>query len=711
MNQNDLIKQVSVNLNLNQKQVAATLALLEAGATVPFIARYRKETTGNLNEDQIRDISEQYEYQQNLTKRKTAIIENLKTKELLTTELEQAILQCNKLVELENIYKPYKENKKTKASIAIKQGLKPLAEWMLGLPKKFDLIREASKYLNQEVKTVDEAITGAKYIIAEIVANDLEIRSLLKTSILKYGFLLTTLKPKAVDESETFKVYYDFKQKVTYLSSYQVMAINRGEDKKILSVKLDYQLDFTLKQAYWKYTKNFASLITDHIREAVDDGFKRLLIPSVENEIRNELTEKAEQESILRFAHNLEQLLCQPPMVKKNVLGWDPGYRTGCKLAAISSSNEVKAVGVVHPFDKPMDAEKTVLKLLQDYSLNLIAIGNGTASRESEEFISNLIKKYQLPCDYCIVSEAGASVYSASKTAQKEFPDLTVEKRSAISIGRRIIDPLAELIKIPSLSIGVGQYQHDLPEKQLNQKLDFVVEKVVNRIGVDVNTASEILLSHISGLTTSIAQNIVDYRNQNGNFTSRQQLLKVKGLSDKRFEQAAGFLRVIGDQFLDRTEIHPESYPLATQIMNQFAITNNELGTKAAHEKVQNANLNALATQFHSDIYTIQDILKGLSTPLRDYREQYPQPLLRHDILHIENLKEGMTLQGTVRNIVDFGAFVDLGIKESALLHISQMTDQKHKTPYDIVNINDIITVQILSLDLKSKKIQVKLVR
>ncbi|MDE6472900.1 MAG: helix-hairpin-helix domain-containing protein [Ureaplasma sp.] len=712
MERNELIKKTSQLLNITEKQVDVTLSLLEEGATIPFIARYRKEMTNNLNEDQIKEIDNEYKYQINLANRKEAILNILTTKELLTPELENLINSCEKLSELENIYKPYKEGKKTKASIAIKLGLKPFAEWIMKLSKTADVKKEAEKYLTDEVKTVEDAISKAKDIIAEIVSNDQEIRDALKETIMKFASIKTELKPKAVDENEIFKIYYDFGSWIKNLTSYRIMAINRAEAKKIISVRFDYRLDYSLKKAYYKYSKNFDGESAIIVREAIDDSFKRLIVPSVENDVRNTLTEKAEQECSERFARNLEQLLYQSPIRNKNILGWDPGFRTGCKLAVISKNNDLKLVDVVFPFNenKKDETTKKLIEMIENNNIDIIAIGNGTASRESEEFIANLIKENNLKCEYCIVSEAGASVYSASKNAQKEFPDLTVEKRSAISIGRRIIDPLAELIKIPPLSIGVGQYQHDLPEKELNDKLDFVVSKVVNKVGVDVNTASEILLSHVSGLTDSLAKNIVEYRQKNNYINSRNDLLNIKGFTDKKFEQASGFLRVIGNEVLDKTDIHPESYQLAYEIMKQFNINNDEIGTKSAKEKLMKINIEEISSKLNSDIYTIQGIINGLTNELRDYRDKFNQPILRKDILNIENLTEKTVLQGTVRNILDFGAFIDIGIKEFALLHKSQMNLAENQTVYDVLDINDIVNVSVILLDLKNKKIQVSLV-
>ncbi len=706
----DIVNKTALELKITDKQVEVVLDLLQEGATVPFIARYRKQLTNNLDENQIQAISNVYEYQENLAKRKEAIIKILEQKGLLTDELNELINKCTKLSELENIYKPYKDGKKTKANVAIALGLKPLAEWMLEQRFEPSLEEEAKKYITKDVPTTEKAIAGARDIIAEIVANDKEIRDILKESIKNYGYITSKLKPKAEDEKETFKVYYDFRNKITYLSAYKIMALNRGEDKKVLNVKFDYDVQFPLKRTYYKYAKKEQASAHKDLIAAIDDSFKRLLVPSVENEIRNDLTEMAQTESIERFAHNVEQLLLQNPIKDKTILGWDPGFTSGCKIAIIDPNNNVLKIDVVYPFKRVDEAKDKIAQYIKEYKVDIIAIGNGTASRESEAFISELIKERNLSAQYCIVSEAGASVYSASELAQEEFPDLTVEKRSAISIARRIIDPLSELIKIPTISIGVGQYQHDVDKKELNDKLTFVVEKVVNNIGVNVNTASYVLLKEISGLNKTIAKNIVEYRTKHGSINSRKELVEVKGLTDKVFEQCSGFLRILGSEPLDKTDIHPESYKIAYDILKEFNLTTNDIGTDKAIEAFSKVNIKSLVEKYNSDEFTINDIITSLKTKLQDYRESYPQPILKSEILSIENLYPDLILQGTVRNILDFGAFIDIGIKESALLHISKMTDDKNKTPYDILDINEIIQVKILSIDIKTKKIQVSLV-
>lgn len=706
----EIIKKTAKTLEITEKQVEIVLEMLKNGNTVPFIARYRKNVTNNLDENQIQEISNVYQYQENLTKRKESIIKILEQKELLTDELLNLINNCTKLSELENIYKPYKDGKKTKASEAIKKGLKPLAIWMLEQKFKPSLDEEAKKYLSNDVKNIEDAIQGAKYIIAEIVANDLEIREILKETILKFGYIESKLKPKAEDENETFKVYYDFRNKISYINSYKIMALNRGENKKILNVSLSYDDTFAIKKAYFKYAKKEQAAAHKELVSAIDDAFKRLLIPSIENEVRNILTEKAEVDSINRFAHNVEQLLLQNPIKQKVIMGWDPGFISGCKLAIIDPNNNVLKIDVIYPFRKEEESRKNVLEYIKHYKVDIVAIGNGTASRESETFISNLIKENNLDTKYCIVSEAGASVYSASELAQEEFPDLSVEKRSAISIARRIVDPLSELIKIPTESIGVGQYQHDINQKDLKSKLDFVVEKVVNNVGVNVNTASYVLLNQISGLNKTIAKNIVSYIEENGAIQTRNDLLKIKGLSKKVFEQCSGFLRILGTEPLDKTNIHPESYEIAYSILKDNNLTTDDIGTKKANDALSKVDIELLVNKYNSDKFTIEDIIKSLKSKLTDYRDEYPQPILKSEILSIENLYPNLVLQGTVRNILDFGAFIDIGIKESALLHISEMTDNKNMTPYDILDINQIINVKILSIDLKTKKIKVSLV-
>lgn len=713
MKEQTLIITTSELLSLSIEQVTVTLSLLKDGATVPFIARYRKELTHNLNEDQVQAIYEVYQYQLNLESRKEAIIKILETKNLITDELKENINSATKLSELEAIYKPYKENKKTRASIAISKGLEPLAKWILNAKKDANIKQEAKKYLSKDVLTVDDAINGALDIISQIVSLNVALRTNLKDIIWKYGSMESKLKPKAVDELETYKIYYQFKRKLTYLSSYQVMAINRGEKEKILTVKLDYKYDFCLDKAKRIYFRPFSTEINDYIWQAIEDGFKRLLIPSIENLIRNELTENAEKVCINRFGHNLEQLLLQSPIANKNILGWDPGYRTGCKLAVVNKNNEMQCVDVVFPFNENHSScDKKVLDIIKNYKIDIVAIGNGTASRESMQYIANLIKDNDLNIDYCVVSEAGASVYSASKIAQTEFKDLPLEKRSAISIARRVIDPLAELIKIPSLSIGVGQYQHDLPTKELNERLDYVVEKVVNLVGVDVNTASEILLTHISGLNTTLAKNIVKYRNKNKSIKSREDLLNISGLTDEKFLLAAGFLRVIGTEPLDKTSIHPESYGVTYKLLNELGLNIKDIGSKEFKSALDRVNLVSLSKSLNVDIYTLEDIIKALKEPLRDYRSSYPQPILRKDVLTIEDLKIGTVLDGVVRNILEFGAFVDIGIKESGLLHISKIKQLKNNpnlTVYDILEVNQIISVTVVDIDLKTKKIQLEL--
>lgn len=706
----ELIKKTSILLNLKEEQIKIVLNLLEEGATIPFIARYRKHLTGYLNEDQIREIADIYEYQIKLQKRKETIIKSLKEKDLLTDELELMINNCSKLVELEAIYKPYKDGKKTKASEAIKLGLEPLANWMLELNKKPELYEYAQQFVNPpNVTDVHHAVELASYIIAQKVSNDIEIRDTLKETVFNFGIINSKLKKDATDENDNFAIYYDFNSKVSKIKPYQVMAIDRGEDKKILSISFDYKIDFALKKAYFKYSRNFDSENAVMIRKAIDDAFKRLLIPSVENEIRSLLTEKAHEQSINRFADNVEQLLLQNPIKNKIILGWDPGFISGCKLAIIDAQNNVLEIGIAYPFDnkKISETKENLLNLINKYNIDIIAIGNGTASRESEQFISDLIKDNNLDIQYSIVSESGASVYSASKIAQEEFPNLEVQQRSAISIARRMIDPLSELIKIPTESIGVGQYQHDINKKDLSTKLEFVVDKVVNNVGVNVNTVSKYLLQHISGLNAKIAKSIIDYKIENSKINSRNELLKIPGINEQVFEQCSGFLRVLGTEPLDQTNIHPENYDLAYKLLNKFNLTTNDLNSKKLKDTLSNVDIEQLSIELNCDQIIIKQIIEFLSGSMLDYRDTYPQPILKKEILHIEDLKPGLILQGKVVNIIDFGAFIDIGIKETALLHISHMN--RDNIPVNL-KINEIVDVSIISVDIPHKKIQIGLV-
>lgn len=706
---NDLIKPISIKLNIKEKQVEDTLNLLEQGNTVPFIARYRKEVTGNLDEEQILYIQKEYAYQENLKQRKEDVIRLIEQQGKLTDELVKEINECDRLSLVDDIYRPYQQKKKTRATTAIALGLEPLANWIMALPKDKDkdINIEAKKYVNDKVDSVEIAISGALDIIAERVSDDAKLRWKVKESILKYGFLETKVKKDNPDEKLVYKMYYEFKEKVSRLASHRVMAIDRAEKEKVITVSFDYDKDYLAQYALRGLTRNRYNCVESYLKQATDDGLKRLLFPAVEREIRAELSQKAQAQSIDIFSVNLEKLLLQPPLENKVVLGFDPAYRTGCKLAVVDNTGKLLDISVIYPHqphNKQKEAEKILLDLFKKYNIKIVAIGNGTASRESESFVAKVINDNHLDIQYTLVSEAGASVYSASEKARLEFPDLHVEQRSAISIARRLIDPLAELIKIDPKSIGVGQYQHDLPQKQLTERLDFAILKTVNRVGVDVNTASVELLERIAGLNKASANNIIMYRNENGRFNNLNELKKVKKLGAKTFEQCAGFLRIHnGNQPLDETGIHPESYRLALDIMNDYHLSLNDNSI--------NVDIDKLASEYNSDSYTIKDIIEAIKSPARDYRESYDGPILRSDILEIDDLKIGDKLQGVVRNVCDFGAFIDIGLHDDGLAHISKLSTKRVNHPSEVVSVNDIVDVYISDIDNARQKVQLSLIK
>jgi len=690
----EIIQTIAKELKVSEAQVQTTLALLEEGNTVPFIARYRKDQTKGLDEEQILYIEKQYKYENNLKERKEAVLNLIEQQGKLTDEIRDSINACTKLSQVEDLYKPYKQKKKTRAAVAIKNGLQPLADWMLSLTEG-NLEEMASGYLNEEVKTTADAIQGAKDIIAEAVSDNAKLRWSFKDTIMKTGVLVTKKKKDAVDEKHVYEMYYERSEKISQIANHRVMAIDRAEKEKVITVTFAYDSDHLEEEACKAYLKDSQLSYAETMKEAIVDGCERLLFPSIENEIRSDLSDRAHTSSIEVFSMNLEKLLSQPPLKGRIVLGFDPGYYNGCKLAVLDETGKMLAVHKVYPFRKDGDIAKTnrdLLALIQKYGVQIIAIGNGTASRESEKLIADLIRENGLNVEYAIVSEAGASVWSAQEEARKEFPDLAVEERSAVSIGRRLLDPLPELIKIDPKSIGVGQYQHDLPEKALNERLDEAIMKVVNRVGADLNTASPELLTHISGLNAGIAREIVNYRNENGRFTNREQLLKVKKLGPKAYTQCAGFLRIVGgEEPLDETSIHPESYEAARKLMAACGIT--ELGTADAEfpsEKTENLGI---------DAYTLKDIEDAIRQPLRDYRDQFEGAVLRSDVLELSDLKPGDQLSGTVRNVVDFGAFVDIGLHEDGLVHITHMSMRRVHHPSEIVSVGDIITVYVLDVD------------
>ena len=708
----ELIKEISTELNIKTSQIEAALNLLAEGATIPFIARYRKEATGALDEEQIRKISEVYEYQVNLLKRKEDVIRLIDEKGLLTEELKNSIMAANKLVEVEDLYRPYKEKKKTKATDAINNGLEPLAKMIMSFPVQGSLEKLTEKFINDKVKSIDEAVTGAKYIIAEYISDNAYFRKYIRNFIYRNGILKCKKKKNDLDIDKVYEMYYEYQEPIKYIKSHRILAFNRGEKEDVLSVGIEIEEDKIIEYLESKIVKNKDSFVVSIVIDAIKDAYKRLIFPSIEREIRSDLTEKATETAINNFSNNLEKLLMQPPMKEKMVLGLDPAYRTGCKLAVIDQTGQKIEIKVIYPHEPRNEkeaAKKIVLDLIDKYNIDIIAIGNGTASRESEAFVADLIKEANRKVEYIIVSEAGASVYSASKLAIEEFPDLHVEERSAISIARRLQDPLAELVKIDPESIGVGLYQHDVQGKKLSESLDFVVLKAVNSIGVNINTASPFLLKYVSGLTKKTIDKIIDYRNTNGKITERVELKKKKILSDKVYEQAVGFLRINdGKNALDVTNIHPESYDVALKLLEKINCTVNDLGTDKIKEKL-NLDLNALKDELNVDIYTLEDIVKSFQMPIRDPRDEMPKPILRSDILHLEDLKVGMKLQGTVRNVVDFGAFVDIGLKNDGLIHISNMTNKYIKHPAEILNVGDIIDVYVKEILVDKKKVALSL--
>lgn len=708
MNQ-DIIKNTSLELNIKNNQVEAVLKLLKDGNTIPFIARYRKEATGALDEEQIRKISDIYEYQVNLLKRKEDVIRLIDEKGLLTDELKNQILNANKLIEVEDLYRPYKEKKKTKATDAINNGLEPLAKIIMSFPVKSDIETIAKVYLNDKIKTVADAIQGAKYIIAEWISDNASYRKWIRNYTYRNGIIITKLKKDAKDENKTYEMYYDYQEKIKEIKPHRILAINRAENEKVISVNIEINKEEIINNLKAKIIKNNQSFVVEIVLDAIDDAYKRLIAPSIEREIRSELTEKAEEVAIDNFGKNLEKLLLQPPMKDKMVLGLDPAYRTGCKLAVLNPVGQSLEIAVIYPHEpvkKYEEAKKIVLDLIDKYNIDIIAIGNGTASRESEAFIADVIKDAKRKVEYIIVSEAGASVYSASKIAIEEFPDLTVEKRSAISIGRRLQDPLAELVKIEPESIGVGLYQHDVSNKKLTESLDFVVSSAVNKVGVNINTASPSLFKYVSGITKKNIDKILEYRNKS-RIKNREEIKKI--LSDKTYEQAIGFLRVLdGTNPLDITGIHPESYDVTLKLLDMLDLSIADLGTDKLIERL-NIDVDDYSKKLNTDIYTLQDIIEALKKPNRDPRDEMPKPILRSDILHIEDLKVGMKLQGTVRNVVDFGVFIDIGLKNDGLAHISKLTNKYIKHPAELVSVGDIVDCYVDDINLEKNKVSLSL--
>jgi uncharacterized protein len=710
---NDLIiKEISKTLNIKESSVKATLKLLSEGNTIPFIARYRKEATSSLDEEQIRAINEYYVYQVNLLKRKEDVIRLIEEKGLLTDDLKSKIMACTKLVEVEDLYRPYKEKKKTKATDAINNGLEPLAKKIMSFPLNGTIFELAKPYLNDKVKNIDEAVLGAKYIIAEWISDNAYIRKNIRRITFNSGMITSKKKKSAVDDNKVYEMYYDYKESVKYIKPHRVLALNRGEKENVLNVNIEIDLKEIISFISKNIIKNDKSFVVDIVSDAIQDSYKRLIAPSIEREIRSELTEKADEVAIDSFGKNLEKLLLQPPMKDKMILGLDPAYRTGCKLAVIDYTGKKLDIKVIYPHEphkKYEEAKKIMLDLIDKYNIDIIAIGNGTASRESEAFVADVISNAKKKLEYIIVSEAGASVYSASKLAIAEFPDLHVEERSAISIARRLQDPLAELVKIDPESIGVGLYQHDVSNKRLKESLDFVVSKSVNQVGVNVNTASPFLLKYISGLTSKVIDKIINLRESKGKILSRTELEKV--LTPKTYEQAIGFLRIVdGKNILDETGIHPESYRVTLKLLDKLNFSIADVGSKKLIEELNSLNINTVAQELNTDTYTLEDIVKCLKNPLRDPRDEMPKPLLKSDILHLEDLKVGMKLQGTVRNVAPFGVFIDIGLKNDGLAHVSKLSKEFVKDPMDIVSVGDIVDCYVDEIFIDKNKVALSLI-
>lgn len=714
MNQ-EIINEIGLNLKIKNNQVEETLSLLSEGNTIPFIARYRKEKTGNLDEEQIRAISEVYEYQVNLFKRKEDVIRLIEEKDLMTEELRLEIMKATKLVEVEDLYRPYKEKKKTKATEAIKQGLEPLAKLILKFPTRGDIQSLASPFLTEVVKTVDDAVTGAGYIIAEMISDDAHYRKWVRINSNIHGLLVSKLKKGATDEQKVYEIYYDYKERVKHIKPHRVLAINRGEKEKVLTVNLEVDVDQIIDYLNSKIIKNEKSFVTEDVKKFILDSYKRLIAPSIEREIRSDLTLMAEDVAIDNFGKNLEKLLLQPPLKDKMILALDPAYRTGCKLAVIDHTGKKLDIKVIYPHEPRLERDKSkqvMLDLIRKYKIDIIAIGNGTASRESEAFVAELIKEAGHKVEYIIVSEAGASVYSASKLAAEEFPDLQVEERSAISIGRRLQDPLSELVKIDPKSIGVGLYQHDVSNKKLTESLDFVVTKTVNQVGVNLNTASPFLLKYVSGINKRNIDKIIEYRNIHGKIMSREELKRKKLISDKVYVQAVGFLRIVdGTNPLDVTDIHPESYDVAYQLLNELEMDEHSIGSEELIEKLSTINIDEYVVKLNTDKYTLKDIVVSLSKPNRDPRDMMEKPLLKSDILKLEDLTVGMQLQGTVRNVVDFGAFIDIGLDNDGLAHISKLTERYIKHPSEVVSVGDIVDCYVDQIHMDKQKVSLSLIK
>lgn len=706
----DIIGTLTKELNIEKWQTQAAVDLIDADNTIPFISRYRKEVTGSLNDEILRKLNERLIYLRNLEEKKEQVLNSIEEQGKLTEELKKQISEATTLVMVDDLYRPYRPKRRTRATIAKEKGLEPLANIIILQITDKPLLEEAQAYISEEkeVETLQDAIDGAKDIIAEMISDDATYRTAIRQKTFKEGKLISNAKNP--EEKSVYEMYYDYEEGMTKIAGHRVLAINRGEAEKILTVSIEAPEEEIIKYLCSKVISKDNKYTSPILQEVCEDSYKRLIAPSVEREIRNELTEKAEEGAIAVFGKNLEQILMQPPISGQVVLGWDPAFRTGCKLAVVDSTGKVLDTKVIYPtmpHFKVEESKKILKQLIKKYNVTLISLGNGTASRESEQIIVELIKELETPISYVIVSEAGASVYSASKLATEEFPDFDVAQRSAVSIARRIQDPLAELVKIEPKSIGVGQYQHDMNQKRLSDTLGGVVENCVNKVGVDLNTASASLLEYISGISKTVAKNIVSYREENGRFKNRKELLKVSKLGPKAFEQCAGFLRIPGgDNFLDNTSVHPESYKAAKEILSSLGFNTENISGGLSGLSKQIKDKKALAEKFSIGEITLNDILSELEKPSRDPREEMPKPILRTDVLDMKDLKEGMILKGTVRNIIDFGAFVDIGVHHDGLVHISQITDKYIKHPLDVLSIGDIVEVKIMSIDIEKQRIQ-----
>ncbi|MBM6617689.1 Tex-like N-terminal domain-containing protein [Bacillus suaedaesalsae] len=703
-----IIKTISAQLNIKQKQVQNVIELLEQDNTVPFIARYRKEMTGALDEVEIRNIMDGWQYLHNLEKRKEEVIRLIDEQGKLTDELKISIEKAEKLQTIEDLYRPYKQKRRTKATVAKEKGLEPLALWILELSNG-NVVEEANKYVKDDVASPEEALQGAQDIIAEMISDEPTYRQWIRQQTFQKGKIVTKVKDEEKDEKHIYEMYYTYEEPIQKAAPHRVLAMNRGEKEEILKVAIEAPSDVFTKYMIDKVIGRKHSSSNEYVIAAIEDGYKRLIQPSIEREIRNELTEKAEDRAIHIFSENLRNLLLQPPLKGKTVLGVDPAYRTGCKLAVVDETGKVLHIDVIYPHPpvaKVKEATEKFLKILDQFKIEMIAVGNGTASRETEQFVSGLIKDSKKDIYYLIVNEAGASVYSASDIAREEFPNFQVEERSAVSIARRLQDPLAELVKIDPKSVGVGQYQHDVTQKKLNDSLTFVVETAVNQVGVNVNTASSSLLQYVSGLSKAVANNIVKKREEDGKFTDRKELKKIPRLGAKTYEQCIGFLRIPdGNNPLDRTSIHPENYKVVEQLLKKVNSTTADLGTLELKEKLEALNIEEMAQYLEVGSLTLKDILESLARPGRDPRDELPQPILKKDVLKLEDLAQGMELQGTVRNVVDFGAFVDIGVKQDGLVHISKLSKTFVKHPLDIVSVGDVVTVWVDDIDMKKGRV------